>query len=101
VSQKLDTLSLTADHIILVNEIGGNFGPNFKNTLDLFLKQGAEVVLCGVLHHDDCVAAKQKVRQSLEEATAGIMALLADTGTECSVCVGNIITNTNRVEWSS
>ena len=101
VDQKLTSLDLKVDSIILVNEIGGNFGQNFINTLDLFLKQGAEVLLCGVLHHDDCVAAKHKLRQSLEDATAKMRALLGDAGIACPVWEGKITTETNHLEWSS
>ena len=70
VSEKLAHLHLRADRIIFVNEIGGNFGQNFTNTLHLFLKEGADVIFCGVLHHDDCLAAKHKLRLDLEETSS-------------------------------
>ena len=101
VGQKLAGLHLKADPIVFVNEIGGNFGPNFTHTFQLFLREGAEVVFCGVLHHDDCVAAKHELRQPLEETRAQIKDVLGKSGTACPIYVGSITTETNLLKWSS
>ena len=101
VGEKLANLHLRADSILLVNEIGGNFGQNFTNTLHLFLKEGADVIFCGVLHHDDCLAAKHKLRLPLEETRARIQDVLENIGIACPIYVGGITTETNVVEWSS
>ena len=101
VSEKLAHLHLRADRIIFVNEIGGNFGQNFTNTLHLFLKEGADVIFCGVLHHDDCLAAKHKLRLDLEETRARIQDVLEKTGITCLIYVGSITTETNVLKWSS
>ena len=101
VSEKLAALHLRADSIIFVNEIGGNFGQTFTNTLHLFLQEGAEVIFCGVLHHDGCLAAKHKLRRPLEETRARIQDVLENTGIVCPIHAGSITTETNALEWSS
>jgi len=99
VAEKLRTIHLSADRIILVNEIGGNFGANFRNTVDVFRSQGAQIVFCATLHHDDCGAAAAGRRQPLEQTIAEIAGYVAGEHLDCSVYAGEILTNTNEVTW--
>lgn len=99
VARKLRDLYLAADRIILVNEIGGNLGESFRNTVDLFRSQGAEVVFCAVLHHDDCAAAAAGRRRPLEQTAAELAAFLAGQGLACPVYTGNVRTKTGEVCW--
>ena len=101
VRQQLARRYLQADRVVLVNEIGGNMGGSFASTLDLFLRDGAEIVLCGVLHHDDCLAAKHGLRRPLQETAAQIQNLVRGRGLECPVETGTIYTETNHVQWDS
>lgn len=96
---KLRSLYLEADRIILVNEIGGNFGENFRNTVGLFRDQGAEIVFCAILHHDDCAAALASRRIPLERSLADLGAYLASQRLTCPVYTGNIRTATGDVTW--
>jgi hypothetical protein len=57
------------------------------------------VALGGVLHHDDCMAAKQGLRRPLEETTTQMADLLASRGVSCVLAVGNILTNNNHILW--
>ena len=100
IGQQLARRGLHADRIVLVNEIGGNLSGSFGNALDLFRKEGGKIVLCGVLHHDDCAAAKHGLRQPLEETARQIEGLLRERKVACPVETGTIYTETNHVQWS-
>ncbi len=99
VADKLQRLYLAADRILLVNEVGGNFGENFRNTVDVFAGHGATVVLCAILHHDDCSAAAAGWRRSLEQSAADLSAYLAAKGLTSPVYTGHIVTQSNEIVW--
>jgi len=99
VRHKLAALYSGAERVLILNEIAGNLGENFRNTLDMLLQMKAEIVLAGVLHHDDCLAAKQGLRRPLEETTAQMADLLASRGVSCVLATGNIYTNNNHIVW--
>ncbi len=82
VGQQLARRYLRADRVVLVNEIGGNLSASFASALDLFRRQDAQIILCGVLHHDDCLAETHGLQRPIEET-------------------GRIYTETNYVRWTS
>ena len=77
VMEKLRSIHLPAERVFLVNEVGGNFGENFRNTVDVFRGQGMDVVFCGILHHDDCKANQAGWRRPMEQSVAEMAAFLA------------------------
>jgi hypothetical protein len=99
VKHKLAALYLSAQRIFILNEVGGNLGENFRNTADAILKLRDEVVLAGVLHHDDCRAARVGLRRPLEETIAQMADFLAERGIACPIASGNIYTANNHVIW--
>jgi hypothetical protein len=99
VGHKLAGLYLAAQRIILLNEIAGNLGENFRNTTDAMLKLRDEIVLAGVLHHDDCRAASVGLRRPLDETLAQMADYLATRGIACPLVSGNIQTANNHVTW--
>jgi hypothetical protein len=56
-------------------------------------------VFCGVLHHDDCGAAKAGRRRPLEQSLAELCAYLAREGITCPAYAGSITTHTSQVTW--
>lgn len=99
VKHKLSALYLSAQRVLILNEIGGNLGDNFRNTLDLFLSQHDTIVLAAVLHHDDCLTDRAGLRQPLEETCRQIADLLTQRGVSCFLSSGNIYTSNNHVFW--
>ncbi len=99
VAEKLRGIYLAADRIILANEVGGNFGANFRNTVEVFQGHDAEIVFCALLHHDDCAAAALGRRQPLEQSAAELAAYVAAQGLGCPVYTGQMVTATNEVVW--
>jgi hypothetical protein len=61
VRQKLQCLRMVADRIYILNDIGGNVGTNFRNTVNLLASRQKPIVICAVLHHDDCLAEQQGI----------------------------------------
>lgn len=100
VRQKLDRMGLSADRIFLLGEVGGNIGANFEHTLDLLKRSNDKVVLCAVLHHDDCVAAAAGLRAPLEVSVGEMASALAKQNIVCRVLTGNIRTEQNHLLWS-
>ncbi len=99
VRSKLRSVYLEADRIILVNEIGGNFGENFRNTLVLFRDLGGRIVFCAILHHDDCAADLANRRLPIERSLSDLAAFLSREGITCPVYAGSIRTDTGDVTW--
>jgi len=99
VKQKLAALYLNADRVFILNEIGGNLGENFRNTLDMLVKLRTEVVLAAALHHDDCIAGKHGLRRPLDETVAQMADLLASRDVSCILASGNIYTGNNHIIW--
>ena len=100
VRQRLQRMSLSARGIYIVNEIGGNLGANFGNTLDLLIKEGEPVVLCAVFHHDDCVAERRRARAPLETTARQMAARLAESRIACPVLTGTILTQHSSLQWT-
>lgn len=100
VRQKLGRLRLSAERIFLLGEVGGNIGANFQNTLDLLKQRNDKLVLCAVLHHDECLTAAAGTRVPLEASAKQLTAVLAQQDLGCRVLTGNIRTEHNQVLWS-
>lgn len=100
VRQKLDSMRLNADRIFILNEIGGNVGANFRNTVELLVRQREPVVFAAVLHHDDCVAASAGLRMSLDAGAQEMAAHLSSRNIKCPVLKGNIRTENNHLIWA-
>jgi hypothetical protein len=99
VGQKLARLGLRTDRIYILNENGDSLGSNFRNTVKLLGSREEAVVLCAVLHHDDCLAAQAGLRPDLDESAQRIRAYLAEQGVVCCVLTGNIRTENNHLFW--
>jgi hypothetical protein len=99
VAQRLARLGLRTDRIYILNENGDSLGSNFRNTVKLLGIREESVVLCAVLHHDDCLAAQAGLRPDLDESARRIEAYLAEQDVVCRVLTGNIRTRDNLVSW--
>ncbi len=100
VAQKIHDVYLRADRIFLLNEVGGNLGQNFRNTLELFLAGGARIVFCGILHHDDCAADRAGCRLPMEQTVVELYHYLGEKGVNCPVYTANIRTSDSTIEWT-
>ena len=100
VRQRLDRNGIRAERIYILNEVGGNFGANFRNTAQLLVSAGEPIVLCAVLHHDDCLAAVQGQRMELAAAAQEMAAELARITVPCPVITGQIRTAHSQLLWS-
>jgi len=96
---KLAELYLKADHVFIVNELGGNMGANFRNLLDMTLQTGTNVVLAGVLHHDDCLAHQAGFRRPMDDTLAQMTRALQERKINCPLVSGNIYTANNHIVW--
>lgn len=99
VRHKLAALYKDAGRVFVLNEIGGNFGENFRNTVDLVLQLGDDITFVAVLHHDDCRADRVGRRTPLDKTVAQVEAFLRQRGVSCSLSWGNIITANNHIVW--
>lgn len=98
VRQKLGRLGINAERVYLVNEVGGNLGQSFRSTVRLLGTRNERIVLCAVLHHDDCLA--MGVRAPLETTAQQVKALLGEEQVSCPVLTGNILTAQNHLLWA-
>ncbi|HEV8638693.1 MAG TPA: hypothetical protein VG370_31155 [Chloroflexota bacterium] len=100
VRQKLGRLGLSAERIYVLNENGDTLGSNFRNTVRLLRLRGEALVLCAVLHHDDCLAAQAGLRLGLDESAQRVAAYLAEQGVPCPVLTGEVRTENNHLRWT-
>jgi hypothetical protein len=99
IHEKMRSIYLRADRIFILNEVGGNLGQNFRNTLEVFRASGAEVTFCAILHHDDCAAAAMGRRLPMEQTVAELSGCLAKGGVTCPVYTGHVRTRDSSVAW--
>ncbi len=99
IRQKLHRLRLAADRIYILNELGGNVGMNFRNTMNQLSRQES-IVLCAVLHHDDCLAEQQGIRTPLDASAQEMATYLADRNIRCPVLTGTIRIDNNHLLWA-
>src|SRR5689334_20587021 len=100
VRQRLDRDAISADRVYVLNEIGGNPGENFTHTVELLKRVGEPIVWCAVLHHDDCLAAREGLRLDLNAAADRMEAELERMHVTCPVRTGQVQTSQNLVRWS-
>jgi hypothetical protein len=100
VRQRLDRAGLVADQVYVLTEVAGNPGQTFTDTLGLLNRISDPVVFCAVLHHDDCVAAREGLRLELPSAVKRVQEELARAKVPCPVATGVIQTEHNWVHWS-
>lgn len=100
VRQKLERLRAAADRIFILNDIGGNVGTTFRNTVKLLATRQEPIVLCAVLHHDDCLAEQQGMRTPLDVSAKEMAAYLAERNIPCPVLTGTIRIENNHLLWS-
>ena len=100
VRQKIERSGVRADWIYVVNDIGGNPGASFRNTLQLIHRAGEAVVFSALLHHDDCLAEKQGQRVELALAAQQMREELGRIGSHAPVFTGHIRTEHNHVLWA-
>jgi len=99
VKHKLASLYLNAQRILVLNEVGGNFGENFRNTSEMLLKLHDRIVLAAVLHHDECRSEKLGLRRPLQETLDTMTDFLAKRGIFCILASGYIYTSNNYITW--
>ncbi|HEY3303491.1 MAG TPA: hypothetical protein VGL70_08150 [Candidatus Binatia bacterium] len=100
VRQKLQRLRVAADRIYILNDVGGNVGMNFRNTVNLLSSLEEPIVLCGVLHHDDCLSGQQGIRTPLDASAQEMATYLADRNIRCPVLTGTIRIDNNHLLWA-
>jgi hypothetical protein len=100
VRQRVARHGETAERIYVVNGVGGNPGASFTHTVEMLGREGEVIVFCGILHHDDCLAARHGLRMELADAAKWMTTELARQKIACPVFVGDLTTATNLVRWA-
>ena len=100
VRQKLHGLHLSADRIFIVNDVAGNVGASFQNTVDFLVGRRDPIVLSAVLHHDDCLAAQDGLRTPLADSAEEMRKYLLLHDIRGPVLTGTILTEHTLVQWS-
>ncbi len=100
VRQRLGRMALSAGRIYVLNEVGGNVGSSFGNTVDVLVKQGEPILLCGVLDHDDCMAAAQGLRAAMATRTQQVVSKLSEARIRCPVLSGTVRLPHNHLLWA-
>jgi hypothetical protein len=101
--QQLRQRGLTADvpdsRIFVVADAAGNIGSAARNTIRLLKALREQVVLAGVLHHDDCLAASQGMGAPIEASAAALRDALAQAGMAPPILTGRILTASSSIVW--
>ena len=100
VRQRLERSGVRAERIYILNDVGGNPGSNFRNTIQLLSRMGEPIVFCAVLHHTDCLSAQSGLRSDLTVAAQQMAAELSDAKAHAPVLTGQIRTENNELQWS-
>jgi hypothetical protein len=100
VRQRLGRSGLRADRIYLLGEVGGNVGSNVRQTAQLLARLADPVVLAAVLHHDDCLAAREDQRKDLAASADELTTELDRLNLRCPVLTGQIRTAHSQINWS-
>lgn len=99
IHDKLAELSTPVEHVFIVNELGGNFGANFRNTATMITHTGSQILMAALLHHDDCRAHQAGYRQPIETSADEMAQFLVQSNIECVLLTGQITTANNRITW--
>jgi hypothetical protein len=100
VRQRLERSGIRAERIYILNDVGGNPGSNFRNTIQLLSRMSEPIVFCAVLHHTDCLSAQSGLRSDLAVAAQQMAAELSDANAHVPVLTGQIRTENNELLWS-
>lgn len=100
VRQRLERSGIRAERIYILNDVGGNPGANFRNTIQLLSRMNEPIVFCAVLHHTDCLSAQSGLRRDLAVAAQQMAAELSDANAHVPVLTGQIRTENNELLWS-
>ena len=100
VRQRLERSGIRAERIYVLNEVAGNPGANFRNTVQFLARAGEPIVFCSVLHHDDCLSAQAGLRTDLAVAAQQMAAELSRAKAHSPVLTGHIRTENNQLLWS-
>jgi hypothetical protein len=100
VRQRLERSGIRAERIYILNDVGGNPGSNFRNTIQLLSRMGEPIVFCAVLHHTDCLSAQSGLRSDLAVAAQQMAAELSNAKVHAPVLTGQIRTENNELLWS-
>jgi hypothetical protein len=100
VRQRLERSGVRAERIYILNDVGGNPGSNFRNTIQLLSRMGEPIVFCAVLHHTDCLSAQSGLRSDLTVAAQQMAAELSDAKARAPVLTGQIRMENNELQWS-
>ena len=100
VRQRLERSGLRAERIYILNDVGGNPGSNFRNTIQLLSRMSEPIVFCAVLHHTDCLSAQSGLRSDLAVAARQMAAELSAAKAQAPVLTGQIRTESNELLWS-
>jgi hypothetical protein len=100
VRQRLERSGIRAERIYILNDVGGNPGSNFHNTIQLLSRMSDPIVFCAVLHHTDCRSAQSGLRSDLAVAAQKVAAELSAANVHAPVLTGQILTENNELQWS-
>jgi hypothetical protein len=100
VRQRLERSGLRAERIYILNDVGGNPGSNFRNTIQLLYRMNDPIVFCAVLHHTDCLSAQFGLRRELAVAAQQVAAELSAANAHAPVLTGQILIENNELQWS-
>ena len=94
------TQDVPARNVFVVADIAGNLGSAARNTIGLLRKRGEDIVVAGVLHHDDCLAAAEGQQQPLAATAKALEAELRQAGFKCPLLTGTIATASSSITWT-
>ena len=101
VAQKLERLGVVEQRIFITNDVGGNIGSAFRNTVTMLKeRQQEEVVLVAAFDHDDCIAARSGMRRLPEANRQEMENVAAAAGLHCPMLTGSILTENSVVRWT-
>lgn len=100
VRQRLERSGIRAERIYILNDVGGNPGSNFPNTIQLVSRMSEPIVFCAVLHHTDCLSARYGLRSDLAVAAQQMAAALSHAKVHAPVLTGQIRIENNELLWS-
>ena len=99
VRQRLERDRLQAEDVYILSDVGGNLGSNFRNTVAMLRQLQIPIVLCGVLHHDDCRAERANLRLPLATTQSTMAKVLDDQQVRCPVLTGMVRTESSELVW--
>jgi hypothetical protein len=100
IRQRLERSGIRAERIYILNDVGGNPGPNFSNTIQLVSRMGEQIAFCAVLHHTDCFSARFGLRSDLAVAAEQMATALSQAKVHAPVLTGQIRIENNELLWS-